>query len=252
MFEFILFSSQNKSEWQRQRTGACSVSNILNWVIHERDHFRQRVQRRSLQLWRELESSQKVQIVNEYIERGSTLFCCRLHYFIFLRFTLKTLRDLGFGKSASEESVLLESKCLGVFFTSENSYIQEILIILIDRKLGYTVGWVPFRKRNYYPFYWPITRTLGTKCCEKTKKNVLKVLTNEKRGGLKVVIFDRSSIKLFSLWFSNKSMQAPSCERPKTTQRSLFFPFAINNCFPASDEKLLAVFELILGDFLQL
>ncbi len=64
-------------------------------------------------------------------------------------------------------------------------------------------------------------------------------MTNEKRGGLKVVIFDRSSIKLFSMWFSNKSMQAPSCEGPKTTQRSLFFSFAINNCFPA-------VFELIL------
>jgi hypothetical protein len=30
-------------------------------------------------------------------------------------------------------------------------------------------------------------------------KQRLKVLTNEKRGGLKVVIFDRSSIKLFSL-----------------------------------------------------
>ncbi len=77
----------------------------------------------------------------------------------------------------------------------------------------------------------------------------LKVLTNEKRGGLKVVIFDRSSFKLFLLWFSNKSMKAPSCEGPKTTQRSLFFSFASNSCFPASDEKLLAVFELMLEDF---
>ena len=57
-----------------------------------------------------------------------------------------------------------------------------------------------------------------------------------------VVLFDRSPFKLFSLKFSNKSVQAPSCERPKTTQRSLFFSFARNNCFPASDEKLLAVF----------
>jgi hypothetical protein len=43
-------------------------------------------------------------------------------------------------------------------------------------------------------------------------------------------------------------MQSPSCERPKTNQRTLFLPFAINNCFPTSDEKLLAIFKLILGD----
>ena len=60
----------------------------------------------------------------------------------------------------------------------------------------------------------------------------LKVLTNEKRGGLKVVAFDRSPFKLFSLKFSTKSVQAPSCERPKTTQRTLFLSFEIKNCFP--------------------
>jgi hypothetical protein len=43
----------------------------------------------------------------------------------------------------------------------------------------------------------------------------LKVFTNEKRGGLEVA-FDRSPLKLFTLRFSNKSVQAPSCERPKT------------------------------------
>ncbi len=74
----------------------------------------------------------------------------------------------------------------------------------------------------------------------------LKVLANEKRGGLTVVSFDRSPFKLYSLWFSYKSMQAPSCERPKTNQRTLFLSFAINNCYPTSDEKLLAAFELIL------
>jgi hypothetical protein len=41
----------------------------------------------------------------------------------------------------------------------------------------------------------------------------LKVLSNEKRGDLKVVAFDRSPFKLFMLRFSNKSMQASSCER---------------------------------------
>ncbi len=51
--------------------------------------------------------------------------------------------------------------------------------------------------------------------------------------------------------YKYKSMQAkpPSCERPITNQRTLFLSFAINNCYPTSDEKLLAVFELILGDF---
>jgi hypothetical protein len=60
----------------------------------------------------------------------------------------------------------------------------------------------------------------------------LKVLTNEKRGGLKVVTFDRSPFKVFSLRFSRNSVQAPSCKRPKTTQRTLFLSFEINNWFP--------------------
>jgi len=50
----------------------------------------------------------------------------------------------------------------------------------------------------------------------------LKVLTNEKRGGLKVVAFGRSPFKLFMLRFSNKSVQYPSCERPRTAPRTLF------------------------------
>ncbi len=78
----------------------------------------------------------------------------------------------------------------------------------------------------------------------------LKVLTNEKRGGLAVVPFDRSRFKLFSRKFSNKLVQAPFCERPITALQALFLSFAINNCFPMTDEKLLAVFELVFGDFL--
>jgi hypothetical protein len=66
-------------------------------------------------------------------------------------------------------------------------------------------------------------------------------LTNEKRGGLS----DRSCFKLFSLLFSNKSLQAPSGERHKTAQQTLFLLFANNNCFPTPDEKLLALFEKI-------
>jgi hypothetical protein len=45
-------------------------------------------------------------------------------------------------------------------------------------------------------------------------------------------------------------VQAPSCERPITALRALFLSFAINNCFPKSDENLLALFELVLADFL--
>ncbi len=62
----------------------------------------------------------------------------------------------------------------------------------------------------------------------------LKVLTNENRGGLNLVSFDRSPFKLFSLRFSSKSVQAPSCERPKTAQRTLFLLFANNTCIPIS------------------
>ncbi len=60
----------------------------------------------------------------------------------------------------------------------------------------------------------------------------LKVLSNGKRGGLKVVAFDKSPFKLFTLRFSNKSVQAPSCKRPTTTQPTLFLSFETNNCFP--------------------
>ncbi len=61
---------------------------------------------------------------------------------------------------------------------------------------------------------------------------MLKVLTNEKRGGFTVVSFDRSRFKLFSRKFSHKLLQAPSFERTKTAPRTLFLLFANYNCFP--------------------
>jgi hypothetical protein len=64
-----------------------------------------------------------------------------------------------------------------------------------------------------------------------SRKNILislKILTIEKRGGLKEVTFDRSPFKLFTLRFSNKSVQAPSCERPRTAP---LLSLANNNCF---------------------
>jgi hypothetical protein len=59
----------------------------------------------------------------------------------------------------------------------------------------------------------------------------LKVLTNEKRGGLAVVSFDRSRFKLLSRKFSNKYVLAPSFKRPKTAPRTLCLSFESNNCF---------------------
>ncbi len=90
---------------------------------------------------------------------------------------------------------------------------------------------------SYYLYWLKICKLRETSCC------ALKVLTNEKRGGLAMVSFDRSGFHLFSLWFSNKLMQAQSCGRHKTAQRTLFLLFANNNCFPTSEEKLLALFE---------
>ncbi len=49
-----------------------------------------------------------------------------------------------------------------------------------------------------------------------------------------MLMFDRSPFKLFSLRFSIKLVQAPSCERPKTIQRTVFLSFEINNCIPVS------------------
>jgi hypothetical protein len=49
---------------------------------------------------------------------------------------------------------------------------------------------------------------------------------------IKVVGFDRSPLKLFTLRFSSKLGQAPSCERPTTTQPHLFLSFENNYCFP--------------------
>jgi hypothetical protein len=48
----------------------------------------------------------------------------------------------------------------------------------------------------------------------------LKVFTNEKRGGVRVISFNRPPFKLLSRKFSKESVQAPSCERHKTTQRT--------------------------------
>jgi hypothetical protein len=86
-------------------------------------------------------------------------------------------------------------------------------------------GHVQFSRLRYrYGIYSVRTCTLLFILCKFT----LKVLTNEKREGLRVISFDRSPFKLFSRKFSKESVQAPSCERHKTTQRTLFLFFANN------------------------
>jgi hypothetical protein len=55
-------------------------------------------------------------------------------------------------------------------------------------------------------------------------KICLKVLTHEKRGGLKMASFDRSRFKLFTLRFSKIFVQAENY-----TQRCLFLLFEYNN-----------------------
>ena len=101
-------------------------------------------------------------------------------------------------------------------FTAHTHSIAKICL-----NTGYQFIWrANFREISIFAFFWHAV----IPC--------LKVLTNEKRGGLKVVGFDRSPFKLFSLRFSTKSLQAPSCESPKTTQRTLSLSFEIKNCFP--------------------
>ncbi len=97
-----------------------------------------------------------------------------------------------------------------------------------------------FATNNFFKLNSPLQKKTASQqeifwvCIDKKMwewKEILKVYTNEKRDGLRVVSFDRSSFKLFSLKISNKSVQAPFCERPKTTQRTLFLLFANNNYF---------------------
>jgi hypothetical protein len=52
-----------------------------------------------------------------------------------------------------------------------------------------------------------------------------------KEVGWILVLFDWSRVKLFTLKFSNESVQATSYERPKSAQRTFFLSFEINNCF---------------------
>ncbi len=54
---------------------------------------------------------------------------------------------------------------------------------------------------------------------------LLKVLTNERRCGFNLVSCDWSRLKLFTLKFSKESVQTSSCERPKTSQRTLCLSF---------------------------
>jgi hypothetical protein len=70
-------------------------------------------------------------------------------------------------------------------------------------------------------------------CPDGTFKGI-ELLTNEKRAEVKVVAFDRSLFRLFTLKFSNKSVQ-----------RTLFLSFEINNCFQIIRVGLRHTFPII-------
>ncbi len=53
-----------------------------------------------------------------------------------------------------------------------------------------------------------------------------------------MVAFDRSLLKLFTVRFSNKSVQAPSCKRPKTTRRNLFLSSEIKNFYQQVQRRM--------------
>ncbi len=78
--------------------------------------------------------------------------------------------------------------------------------------------------------------------CEKKNFNIfyaigqiLKVLTNEKRDGLKVVpkvvLIDRSHFKLYKLKCSKNLCRPPSCESPKTVE-GLYYILEYLECLP--------------------
>jgi hypothetical protein len=65
------------------------------------------------------------------------------------------------------------------------------------------------------------------------KKSSMKGINHWVR--LKVVAFDRSPFKIFTLRFSDKSVPAPSCERGlKQLSEPCFLSFEINNCLAAT------------------
>ncbi len=100
--------------------------------------------------------------------------------------------------------------------------MQHFALFFIKRKIA-TVN----RKKDFQTSYPP--KNAGIRGIF-----VSKVTANEKRGGLKVVAFDRFPFMLVLLRFSKKSMQAPSCRRPKTAHRTLLMSFAFNNCLQIS------------------
>jgi hypothetical protein len=78
------------------------------------------------------------------------------------------------------------------------------------------------RGRKKYVFKKPVKTTVfrHLPASHQLVKGELKVFSNEKRGGLRIISFDRSPFKLLSRKFSTDSVQASSCERHKTTQRT--------------------------------
>ncbi len=103
-------------------------------------------------------------------------------------------------------------------------------------------SFIPSLSGHFLPLLYNILSDVILRACQ---ASLLKVLTNQKRGGLTVVSFERSRFKLLSRKFSKKLVQAPSCERPKTTQRTLFLPFEINMQLFPNNGKASGAYEKI-------
>jgi hypothetical protein len=69
---------------------------------------------------------------------------------------------------------------------------------------------------------------LSSKPFWETQSRPLKVSTNEKRGGLKVVVFDRPPFKLLSRKFSKESVPPHPVRGIKPLSEHLFLLFANN------------------------
>ncbi len=109
---------------------------------------------------------------------------------------------------------------------SESLYF--LLIFSFTIYLVYTVKLIVGTSR----YLW---ENLGLQACRSLLLFWTWQLTLWQKRWVEVEAFDRSRFKLFTLIFSNKSVQAPSCEGPKTAQRSLFLSFEINYCFQITE-----------------
>ncbi len=111
----------------------------------------------------------------------------------------------------------------GTPFQCSNREIKELLIFF-----KFNRGFVPVPVRFFH--LW-----IRAFVCWMPR---LKVSTNEKRCGLKVVAFDRLPLS-YSRWDFQRNRCRPH-PRPETTQRTLLMSFAFNNCLQITANGILS------------